>query len=285
MIIRQTSKEIDKATYDKCVSTDPNGIIYAKSWFLDLVCDQWEVLMLEDYSLVMPLPIKKKWGIKYVYTPPWVQRLGLFGQEAENTSSIEGFYQYLYDHFLWLDYMNHNDHQKTVRNVQARENLVLDLTNSKELIRSAYSSNRQRILKGCSQSLKFGTMTTSEFIDYYQQHGKDSGHRDAVEKLSNLLNADREEIKIFAVVEHNEILAATVLLSDEKRIIYLIGVQNRSARSTGASTFLVDQLIENYAGSKVLLDFEGSMDKGVARFYQSFGASSEPYAYIKKRLI
>jgi len=46
---------------------------------------------------------------------------------------------------------------------------------------------------------------------------------------------------------------------------------------------LFDSIIEEYAGQKKILDFEGSGIPGVARFFQSFGAVNEPY-YVYSNL-
>ena len=42
-------------------------------------------------------------------------------------------------------------------------------------------------------------------------------------------------------------------------------------------TFLIDQVIRKYAGQSLTLDFEGSDDDNLARFYQGFG--SRPVSY------
>ena len=284
MIHRFTSKEIDRDAYDQCVASDPDTIIYAKSWYLDLVCDQWEVLMIDDYSMVMPLPTKKKWGVEYVYTPPWIQRLGLFGIEKE-TKLIELFYKYLRSEFHWIDYMSQNMLPMSIRGVQARENLILDLNSSYETIRKGYNSNRQRILKNKGASLGISTMSPSDFKRFYKMNSKKSGHSDSLEKLYRLLDADRKEVRILSVRNDEKNIAASVLLNDKHRIIYLVGVQSQSGRKLGASSFLIDQVIKEYAGHQLHFDFEGSMDIGVARFYKSFGADIEPYSYVKKRII
>ena len=46
--------------------------------------------------------------------------------------------------------------------------------------------------------------------------------------------------------------------------------------------FLVDELIQQHADSNYQLDFEGSEIEGVARFYNGFGATNNPYFYYKK---
>mgnify|MGYP006897125485 CR=1 FL=1 len=47
----------------------------------------------------------------------------------------------------------------------------------------------------------------------------------------------------------------------------------------------VGELINDFQGQQMILDFEGSMLTGVENFYQSFGAYAESYYYFKKRFI
>jgi hypothetical protein len=45
---------------------------------------------------------------------------------------------------------------------------------------------------------------------------------------------------------------------------------------------LVDQYIRKYAGRDIIIDFEGSMIPGIARFFEGFGAKETNYARIIK---
>jgi hypothetical protein len=46
--------------------------------------------------------------------------------------------------------------------------------------------------------------------------------------------------------------------------------------------FLVESILKIYQNKNYLLDFEGSELEGVARFYNGFGATNNPYFYYKK---
>ena len=45
------------------------------------------------------------------------------------------------------------------------------------------------------------------------------------------------------------------------------------------------RVVHDFQERDMLLDFEGSMVKGVEKFYQSFGAVPEYYSYYKKRFL
>ena len=64
----------------RAIETSPNGLIYAKSFYLDNICAGWNALTGENYEWVLPLTDKKKFGISYLYQPPFTQQLGVFAK-------------------------------------------------------------------------------------------------------------------------------------------------------------------------------------------------------------
>ncbi|MDR1631378.1 MAG: hypothetical protein LBR97_00560, partial [Dysgonamonadaceae bacterium] len=62
-------EEIDFQAYNRCIESSSFGAVYAMSWYLDAVSPFWELLMAENYRYVMPLPVKRKFRIKYLMQP------------------------------------------------------------------------------------------------------------------------------------------------------------------------------------------------------------------------
>ena len=83
--------QIDRTRWDATVSRALCDLPYAYSWYLDVVCPMWEALATEDYAFVMPLPLKKKWGISYLIHPIWVQQLGVFSAQEVTTEIFSAF--------------------------------------------------------------------------------------------------------------------------------------------------------------------------------------------------
>ena len=55
------NKEINRIQWDDCVLNSVNSKVYALSWYLDIVSDEWNGLVYGDYELVFPIVIKKKY--------------------------------------------------------------------------------------------------------------------------------------------------------------------------------------------------------------------------------
>ena len=54
MITYVKRKDLDVVKYDACITNSAQGSVYAFSWYLDIVADNWGVLVLDDYKAVMP---------------------------------------------------------------------------------------------------------------------------------------------------------------------------------------------------------------------------------------
>ena len=82
-------KDIDAEKWALCIENAENSRIYANIWHLDRTAIVWDALVYGDYKFVMPLPIRNKFGISYVYQPLFCQQLGIFPEP--DTSITEEF--------------------------------------------------------------------------------------------------------------------------------------------------------------------------------------------------
>jgi len=130
-----TNKEIDKTLWNACIDKASNGLIYAYSFYLDAMVDNWDALILGNYEAVMPLPWRKKWGFYYLYQPAFVAQLGLFGNNL-SSELLTAFLNAIPKKFGYWDFtLNHrNVFAVTGFSLHQRSNFVLDLNKSYEVI-------------------------------------------------------------------------------------------------------------------------------------------------------
>ncbi|MDE3144726.1 MAG: hypothetical protein KGL19_11265, partial [Bacteroidota bacterium] len=74
-----------------------------------------------------------------------------------------------------------------------------------------------------------------------------------------------------------EILSAAILFSDNRRICNIINATTDEGKKMNANHFLIDNIIQEFAGKNLLFDFEGSNIAGVQNFYEMFGSLNQPY--------
>ena len=89
----------------------------------------------------------------------------------------------------------------------------------------------------------------------------------------------RKNVKIFFGI-HLIICVVTKL-----RIIFLFSGNTVIGKSSGAMSFLIDSVIQENSNKKIILDFEGSNDLGLARYYSSFGSIEHVYLHLKKNTL
>ena len=141
-------EQIDKEKWDRCIRQADNGLIYAFSYYLDHMADNWEGLVLGDYKAVMPLTWKEKFGIRYLYQPFLTAQLGVFGQQIEATI-VEKFINTIPQRFKYIDiYLNHhNVFPVSGFDIYQRTNYVLDLNKSYDVLQKEYRENIRRNVK------------------------------------------------------------------------------------------------------------------------------------------
>ena len=94
---------IDKNRWDAAIARSSNGMVYAHSWFLDLVSPRWDALIAGDYEMVMPLTWKKKAGIQYLCQPPFTQQLGVFSPKSLAHQQTAAFLRAIPSSFRYVD--------------------------------------------------------------------------------------------------------------------------------------------------------------------------------------
>ena len=290
MIKYLENEHIDKNKWDECISHSVNTRIYAYSWYLTAVEPDWSALVLDDYQAVFPIITGKKMGVKYIYQPVFTQQLGLF-TPLLLTEDFLNFFLVELKNIAPLIQMNLNSYNKVKQDIiesQKKVNHELDLISPYGLLKKNYSKNTKRNIKKAEKAELsiFKTLKPETIIKLFRANkGKEVKNLgdDDFKKLSRLLYKaiGMNKVEIWGVfTKENSLCAGAVFMKDLRRYIFLFSATNQEAKEYGAMPFLIDSFIEAYAETKTTLDFEGSNDKNLARFYKSFGSTLVHYPHI-----
>lgn len=282
--------EIDREAWDRCISEALNSRVYAFSWYLDIVAPEWNALVDEDYQAVMPLPTRKRWGIQYLFLPPFCQQLGVFGSTRLDPPKVEEFLNAIPKSYAWID-LNLNQFNTCPRKdwvAHHSRNYLLDLIPVYEKIHAGYSKNTRKNLKiALKNRLSFSqSLSTPVFIDFYQRNigAQISLPKDQLMILQQLiLQGQRYGIaRLFGVYdERNSLNAIALMMRYQNRSILLASASNVEGRENSAMYFLLDRYFAENAGTELIFDFEGSNIDTIAYFFAGFGAQSTEYQRIK----
>ena len=282
--------EIDKKKWDSSMDQSENTLIYAYSWYLDIVSPSWCALMEDDYSCVMPLTGNKKYGIDYLFPPYFTQQLGVFSKNKLTQQQIENFLNAIPPQYKFIEanLNTKNTFDLSGFRLKKNTNIELNLNHSYETLRKKFSEDTKRNIKKAEKhavQLK-KSVSASDIISIFR---KNTGKKinNLTEKnykvLSTLINTclRKGHGEIWGAFSQEKLCAGVVWLTKGDRAIFLFSATNQEAKKTGAMFFLIDKFIQEHAGQKMILDFEGSNLPGLARFYKGFG--SEEYVYLQIR--
>jgi hypothetical protein len=280
--------DLDTVKYNDCIENSIQSRIYAFSWYLDIVADNWDVLVLDDYKAVMPIPWKKKYGIKYVYPPFWLLELGVFS--LDENQDINSFLEVLYCDFKFIE-LRLNTKNKFLKSdfLINKQFQYLDLKIGYESILKGYNRNRKReIIKANKHHLIENWNDNPEklitiFKANIAERVKGVSDKDYTTLLNIMqLSIQKRVGELLTIYDTNDkLLAAAFFLKHKNKVTQLVCASDVSNRKNGVHAFFNDRAIFKYQPHFSVYNFGGSSMKNIANYYTSFGAATEEYQQIK----
>ncbi len=282
-------KDIDLEKWDNAINQSVNGLVYANSWYLNIVSPDWTALIAGDYDIVMPLTFKKKYGINYLYNPFFCQFLGVFYKDEKCAYLVKRFIDEASKYYKFIELnINVSNSDFNADYCTLKQTQVLSLSNDYELIKGNYSkSNKKNIRKANNKNLTIEKSNDyTALISLIKLTYKDKKEIKATKKkIRNLeeiveytLNHGMGEI--YYAYYNGSICAAAFFLKWGDRVILKTGA-NDIGKKTCAIFKILNDHIQRNAGSKLLLDFAGSNIPGVAYRNRGFGAITQNYYSIR----
>jgi hypothetical protein len=284
-------KNIDTDTWDRVIEQSVNRRVQGMSWWLNHVSPGWDALVGGDYEAVMPLPWKKKYGIKYMSHPFFTQQLGIFF--TGKTKPADDFLEAIPGTFKMIEvkFNQNNTIENTEKyKVKQNDNYVLSLVPDYEAIQKGYSKNCIRNLKK-AQKEKFQTKknnNAAQFTNFIRENLGDKvktftnqNYRQLEQLSGYLVNSKNGEI-ICTTNQKNQILAMCLVVFDKDILVCSVRASSPEGFEKKAMFFLINELISQYSDNERfnIFDFSGSNIEGIARFNQSFGAKKVHYNYL-----
>lgn len=286
---------IDKQKWDNCIDNAFNGSIYAYSWYLDIVCEEWDALVEGDYESVFPIPFKKKMGIHIIYQPFFTQQLGVFTRSKLTPDIVNEFLEAIPSRFKLID-LNLNIHNQIDLSGFSHHLMVnheLDLISDYEQLRKNYSTNTRRNLIKAEKSDLFivKEVKPDDIIELFREN---RGKGIKVLKEFNYLRLRRliytciyrDAGKVYAAyTSENELCAGAVFIESHRKPVFIFSGQSEKGKEKRAMFLLIDHFIKEHANKHLTLDFDGSNDEALSRFYKGFGSTRIDYLRISRNTL
>lgn len=295
-ILHIRHNQIDKELWDRIVDNAVCSLPYAYSWYLDVVCPGWEALVTPGYEYVMPLPLKRKYGIQYLIQPRWSQQLGVLSAEPPTAGIISSFVRKI--PYIFYDFNINHQNCAAIRQCSVglpsvllsslcrlRNNYIIDVSGGMQVVRSRYDENTKRSLdKAQKAGLEIDDIEIDEFVRLWKTVNSDKAeelHR----KLPDLVYAvnARKMGLFYGAWREGVLMAAVFAIRTRDKVYFLAPVSTWQGKECCAMFLLLDYLVkEHCCRHNLIFDCEGSMLDGVARFYKGFGPVNQPYTSVSR---
>lgn len=261
-------KKIDKAKWDQCIINAPNSLIYGTSWYLDQVCEHWDGLILGDYEAVMPLPWKRKYGLKYIIQPLFTKQLGVFGNV--NDGDFYDFIRKIPKRFVYVHFSGNYQNDPNGRFPNALDQ-VIDMKD----FPNYNKSTRYNIRKAEKNNLISSEGTSAAFLEQYKNLGHEFISKDKIRLLEKLFRSEKfREHSYFQQVtdENHEILSILWIMILNRRGYLISSATPEAGKKQSAKFLAIHSFLEKHKAALDAFDFVGSGIPGVYDFNRGFGA-------------
>lgn len=247
------------------------------------------------YTAVMPVPMRRKWGVWRVHQPFFCQILGVFSRDY--TLDTRPFYQLVYERFCYGSVWQVGQYPPVdvpFGLVRPLSTHVLDLSDTYPAIYARYTPDRRRNLRR-AQTAGWSVQEATDIgplIALFHKHHADTidgGVGDWAYDILRNLYAElqkRDMATLFYAERNSQTEAGALFAQDGNRVLYLFNAATASGRRGNARTLLIDRHIQQKAGQRlltgpVLFDFESPEKPSVRAFYASFGATAQSFWSIR----
>ncbi|HQL70216.1 MAG TPA: hypothetical protein PLA77_05270 [Bacteroidales bacterium] len=284
-----THNTIDRQAWDACVAESPIPMIYGTTAFLDVTAPNWDGIVADNYRTVMPVPHRKKMGIRYAFRPVLTQQLGVFGKQADHVETVQQFIDFLSLHFRFAEIPLNTKNPATGPIYGTGVTHYLALDESFETISKSFTINHRRNISKAQKAgyifaehMQFDDLQTivAESPEEWIKAIDKSYAHEMLMAIEILIN--RKVARLFAINNQQGVPVAMALFSEyNNQLNYLFGISNHEGKQNRAMFLMFSSIIEMYAGTGKQLDFEGSETESIARFFRGFGGQAANYAKIR----
>ena len=258
--------QIDFKKWDKCIDSSLNGTVFGYSWYLNLVCENWEACILDDYEAIMPLPLNSCLRNPAIISPCLAPQLGVFSPRLPAPEIIDSFLINLRSkyRFIKVGLNKYNLISDEAFKIETGRSFNLDLNPSyNKLSQSFTRETKQLIETGVSEKYTVNKgLRLNDFIRFYKSCcGRKSKNEDTFfyNKLRRLISftiLHRFGEIYGGYSPENNLAAAAFIIKTRQRITSLATAMTPDEPGLLAFTVLLDQLLKQFAEKDLTIDFE-----------------------------
>jgi hypothetical protein len=273
-------QQIDCKKWNKLVDNTANATVYNKSFFLDVVSENWCIYVDENYTKGLAIPFTQKLNCKSVYTPNFLRCLNFLGDINQEFAiqvieaikgeflvgnlSLEGLDIYLEGEMrVYQKISSFEDHS---------------LNNLSNRMIKKFSNSGLRI----SEDVKIAELLTFlEFNLFTRIDGLNKSDFLIFKKLITSLN-EMHLLKSYVACDiENNLKGCVLLIQTSNNLTYIKGVSSSESMKQGVMYGLMNHAFSLAKDNKLIFDFGGSNVDSIRQFYTNLGGRDANYVRIK----
>jgi len=239
----------------------------------------------------LPLPTRQKGVLKYVYTPFFLPQMGILSAHYLTSDEIAAFWQEISKHYVLADVLL-NESQLLQKSYDTSFiTYVLDLQPAYSELYSRYHENTKRNMKAAQKHQCRITVQEEKVSDIIALFRENKGSEEAVhfrdddyarlQRVSDYL-LEHNLLEVYGVrTNDNKLAAGALFVKDGKRRWFWFSGRDNQHSECKPMFLLLDAYIRDHAESDLFLDFNGSRNPNVARFYQGFGSTEHQIPFVR----
>jgi len=265
---------------------------------IEVVDDRYELVA------IMPLLVRKKYGMKYSLQPNFVQHWGVifdgieFPDNYRELSWKRKVTQLILDQipeklklfgygmapkfdygfpFHWSGYTLHT-----------RYTYHIDLGLGEEGVWKRIKRKKKNLLRQAERDLGQPQVMEQptgllKLIEDNLTAGEGIMSQEHLHVLPKLISEMADEGFVLQINDDvGKPLAAGYFIQFEEKVIYLVGAKRPGQPGQGSAALILWEAMRRSFGKSQIFDFEGSMLEGVESFFRTFGGRPVPYLFIEK---
>ncbi len=298
--------------WDNLVNSAPQGSIYIQCWYMDIIAPGWKGICVWDKAGLlcglMPINYGSKLLLKHSLQPQLSKYWGMAirpalsakpsDQYSHQKQVAEAVLSVFPKEFSFVSYNLSPNYDYALPfhwqgySLYARYTFLLNLQQPYEHIQANYPTELRREIRiAREQGMEFGLSESTENLELILSENAQEGHTILESRYFSRLREigqaalKRNQAIIPEVSYKGRVIAAGIILRDEKSSYYMIGNMLRAYRTHHPLQLMTDEIIRLQIGEVAALDFSGMMDRRIESFWRKFGPVPKSYINIRKSRI
>ncbi|NJM14530.1 MAG: hypothetical protein HC896_03345 [Bacteroidales bacterium] len=286
-------EEINLFKWDQCVDKAFNGSIFAYSWYLNIVSNNWCALVKGDYEAVMPLPVKRLLSVEGLEQPRFSPELGIFSTDLIDDQLVKTFMKAIPGQFKFLRiHLNKNNPVNlSSRFIGQRLVYEIDLISPYTRFLDDYSvRTKVKIAKARNNKIYvIKGLMPNEFVDLIKASGNSYTARFTTNDYNKLRILASTAVKyrlgqVYAAYDqHNSLCAASLFIWSHRKVTLLFSAVNKDGLRNHALDYIVNQFIEEHSSHNLTLSLDNEFLKRNKINCAGFGAKPFRHAVLTNR--